>query len=94
MTNQAIHASSIKDLVGKTIKWDAPGYRANGNYGGAAKIIGYNEERRPFVCLTISGDDLKYAFVDEYNDGLIAYSDSDRFVTYEIIEDATSNTTK
>jgi hypothetical protein len=90
MTNQTIHSSDVKTLVGKTIKWSAPGYRANGNYSGVAKITGVKDERNPLVSETISGDNLEYAFVDEMSDGLLAYSDSYRIVTYEIVEDAAS----
>lgn len=84
---QVIHTPMVRDLVGKTIKWQAPGYYANGNYGGIDKIISADpDERRPFKTEVVEGDDLSYAFADKYTGGFVAYSDSDRFVTYKIIE--------
>lgn len=85
----AIEINFLPELLNKKIQWKAPAYRMNKPYGGIAIINETNiTDRRPIKSTTVEGDDLDFAFVDQYTDGLIAYSDSDRLVTYKIIEDA------
>ena len=84
---QTIHIESADELVGKTIKWHAPGYQANGDYTGIDRIISVDTtKRRPFTTEVIEGDNLSFAFADKYTGGMVAYSDSDRLVTYEILD--------
>jgi hypothetical protein len=78
-------------LVGKCVRWGAPGYEANGNYGGVAQIVSVDTTaRRPIKSVTIEGDSLDFAFVDQYKledveYGLLCYSDGDRYVSYEAL---------
>ncbi len=83
---------TAEKLIGKTIFWQAPAYKHNEPYGGTAKILEVdNSNRNPITSETISGDDLDYAFVNEYNIedvemGLLSYSDGDRYVTFFEVE--------
>lgn len=85
---------TAQNLIGKTIKWTAPGSRENGPYTGLAKITSVDaSRRRPITSETIEGDDLDYAFVNEYSAedvemGLLCYSDGDRYVTFEEVNNA------
>lgn len=81
----------VGELVGKTISWKAPSYRMNKPYNGVSKIISTDSSNKhPFKTETISGDNLDFAFVDEYARGdekdILCYSDGGRFVTYELLE--------
>lgn len=83
---KTLNINEIANLVGKTIKWQAPAAEGNETYGGIARIIGVNkEERFPITVETVSGDNLHFAFVDSFQeDGTMSYSDDDRYVTYEL----------
>ena len=93
---------NVTDLIGKTIKWNAPAYEMNSPYGGTALIKAIDfTQRRPITAETISGDDIGYAFLDNYGlklnpDGesysitddntAFAYSDGDRAIEFEVLE--------
>lgn len=82
-----LHLNDLNGLIGKKIAWFAPAYSHNHPYEGVAIITDVNmSNRRPLTVDTISGDNLKHAFVDDLaNDGTLAYSDSFRTVTYIIL---------
>lgn len=70
-----LNVENVKSLIGKRIKWCAEAYIGNRPYGGEAIIreVSDGEKRIPYgsihntlKCETISGDDLRYAFVDRY----------------------------
>lgn len=79
----------LENLVGKKVKWKAPASKYNKDYEGIDIINEVNlNERRPLVCTCIEGDELKYAFIDDLADNaVLSYSDSYRFVTYQILDD-------
>jgi hypothetical protein len=88
METLGLNIRAAKTLIGKTIQWKAPGYKTT--YTGIAIITAVDESsQRPLTVKTIEGDDLQYAFVNEYNKedveiGALCYSDGDRYVTYVI----------
>lgn len=87
MAKQLLTAEILPSLLGKTINWSAPAYKGNEPYEGVAKITAVDmEQRRPITAETIEGDEIWFAFQDEFNPGHISYSDSDRFVGFEVIE--------
>jgi hypothetical protein len=87
MAKQILTAEILPTLVGKTISWSAPAAKENHPYGGVSKIIAVDmSQRRPITEEVIEGDELSYAFQDEFNPGYLAYSDSDRFVGFQVIE--------
>ena len=85
---QNLACIALQTLVGKTVKWSAPSAKENRPYSGIDKIISIDlKERRPLKTEVIEGDDLSFAFVDDFmNDEFLSYSDSCRIVTFEIIE--------
>lgn len=87
---KTLNTTNVNNLIGKTIKWQAPADHANAPYKGVAKIESIDSKK--FSATTISGDDLNYAFLDKMSDGTIlsndyCYSDSDRAITFEEIND-------
>lgn len=75
MKSFILNVENAKSLVGKRITWFAEAYDWNRPYGGEAIIreVSEGEKRNPYgtihntlKCETISGDDLRYAFVDRY----------------------------
>jgi len=84
--SQQLKLYNIESLFGKFIKWEAPSRNPNAPYGGISKIVslgGFNA-RRPLVTVTIAGDDLEFAGVDEWD--WFTYMAEGRFITYTIIE--------
>jgi hypothetical protein len=83
--SQQLKLRNIESLFGQYIKWTAPSSNYNAPYQGIAKIVSLKgfSARRPLVTVTIAGDDLEYARVDEWD--CFVYSDDFRFVTYEIV---------
>lgn len=80
-------AKSLNAILGKTIKWFAPAYKANKDYGGIAKVTDIHiTEEYPISADIISGDNLNHAFSNATTDGYVALSDSDRPVSYEVVE--------
>ena len=79
---------ALEELVGKTIKWSAPSAKENRPYSGIDKIISVDlKERRPLKTEVIEGDDLSFAFVDDFmNNEFLSYSDSYRVVQFKVIE--------
>lgn len=82
-----------KQLIGKKIKWSAPAYKYNNDYQGVAIIKDVNRnEHQPLICETISGDNLSFAFIDQYDNDdvdneILSYSDGGRTVTYDVVCD-------
>jgi len=77
---------NVSSLIGKTIKFYSPQYEANFSIEGVAKLEEVDlEKHHPLSVLAISGegDLLKYAFI---YDGYFALGDSDRFISFEIVE--------
>ena len=86
MAYEFLTSKNVSDLIGKKIKWTAPAYSGNKPYIGISIINSIDfEKRKPLTCETIEGDELNYAFMDGED---IVYSDSDRQVTFEIINDS------
>jgi len=91
---ETLSLTKLKKIVGKTIKWNAPAYHANsgffgkGLYGGITKITEIDSSlRRPILQeqkVDEKSDSIIFAFVDA--DSILNYSDSDRLVSFEIIE--------
>lgn len=88
MAKQLLTAEILPSLVGKTISWSAPSYRGNSPYSGIDTITAVNlDERRPITATSIEGDQLWYAFIDKpWTEDYIAYSDSDRPISFEIVD--------
>lgn len=58
-------------LVGKTISWESESGKGNSGYNGICIITDVDlESSRPIKSETISGDNLKFAFVDSH--GLVS----------------------
>jgi hypothetical protein len=88
MTKQLLTVEILPSLIGKTISWSAPAARENEPYGGICKILSVDmTQRRPITAETIEGDDIWYGFVEEgWTDGNVAYSDADRYISFEGLE--------
>ena len=79
-------AKSLNKILGKTIEWFAPAYKANKNYGGIAKVTDIHlTEKHPISADIIFGDNINHAFSDKTTDGYVALSDNDRPISFEII---------
>ena len=93
---------NIDSLIGKKVEFRAPSYEYNRPYYGIAiiKAVDY-KKKKPIECESISGDDLKFAFLDNHGlstkDGgetyqmidkprCFSYSDGDREVAVRICE--------
>lgn len=93
---QTLSTDNVNSLIGKKIKWSAPGYRANGNYEGISIIKSVDLEKdKPLTTETISGDNLAFAFLDKTMQGKIlceafCFSDTDRYVTFSLYEKDTN----
>ncbi len=87
----SLHQSNIEKLIGKTIEWKAPAYKGNHPYSGKCviKAVDYSK-RNPLQVEVLEGDNLEYAFIDEYstqsNDKSFSFSDSDRYVEFRKME--------
>jgi len=85
---ELLTADKLALLNGKTVKWKAPAYKLNKPYSGIDTILEVNEnDRNPLKTQVVEGDNLSFAFQDKYTDGFVAYSDSDRIISFEIIPD-------
>lgn len=81
--------TNVHDYVGKKIEFTAEGGEGNGNYRGVAIIKSVDMEKKfPLECECISGDDLRFAFLDNHglstkDDGhTYQMTDSDRCFSY------------
>lgn len=89
-----------KKSIGKIITWHVDGY-AGQYYEGKDVILDIVEGVRPLVTKTIEGDDLSFAYLEDYGYSLqgeylrrdenaphvFTYSDGDRYVQILSIED-------
>jgi len=74
--------SNVKNFIGKKIEFTASSDSANGNYRGVVVIQSVDmTKRNPITCECVSGDDLRYAFLD--NHGL---ETTDGGETYHIVD--------
>lgn len=98
-----LNVENVKDFIGKKLTWFAPAYEANENYGGTDIIKSVDfSKHNPLTTEVIEGDNLAFAFVDNY--GLtpngensfsvdvnaphcFSYSDGDRQVEIISVED-------
>lgn len=72
-------------LQGKKVAWSAPSSRYNSRYGGICWIIAvFPSDSHPIHTDWHKGDILDCAFWDG---DTLAYSDADRYVTIEIIDE-------
>lgn len=92
--------TNVKDLIGKKVEFTAEGY--NRDYRGVAIIKSVDMNRRnPIECECVSGDDLRFAFLDEHglettdggntyhiidNNHCFSYSDSYREIFVSVCE--------
>lgn len=89
---ESLRKSSIENLIGKTIEWKAPAYKANEPYTGKCviKSVDYSK-RNPLEVEVLEGDNLGYSFIDEYStessDKAFSFSDSDRYVDFREMEE-------
>lgn len=75
---------NVTELIGKRIEFRAPGAWENGNYGGVAVIKAVDlNQRFPLTVEHVSGDDLKYAFLDDH--GLEPLADGKDGVTMPVV---------
>jgi hypothetical protein len=89
-----MHEQNLPYLVGRKIKWYAPIYKGNLGYygygedGGTCIIKAIDlKARKPIVeTEIIEGADISYGFHDNATQSMIAYSDSDRIISFEICE--------
>lgn len=87
MSYEFLTSKNVSDVIGKKISWTAPAYEGNRPYRGVAiiNLVSWGTmDDRPLTCETIEGDDLRYAFMDGED---FVYSDSDRQVTFQIINE-------
>lgn len=97
-----LNEKNVNSLIGKKIEFRAPAYEHNSPYHGLAiiKSVDYSKHN-PIECECISGDNLRYAFLDNHGlstkDGgetyqvvdkprCFSYSDGDREVAIRICE--------
>lgn len=88
MKNQIITIQNLPTLVGKTIKWSAPAAQGNKAAKGIAKITAVDlSKHQPITAEIIEGRNLQFAFIDrDYNPGgSIGFSDSDRYISFQIV---------
>lgn len=83
--------NSANSLIGKTISWEVKGYKGQ-NYSGIAIIEEVDENAvKPLKTKTLEGNDLNYAFNEwgagERLDAPICYSDGDRYILYNVIDE-------
>ena len=88
---QHLTCANLLDLLGKTIRWQAPG--ALRTYSGIARISGIVATHQPILSETIEGDMLSSAHI---NDNLLAphngvdlqivYMDDTAMITFEIVK--------
>lgn len=85
----------LPDLVGKQIRWQADIYKGNLGYydygltGGVTSIKEIDISKRSPILkeekIDKDSDDLIYAFRDRSTKDVLSFSDSDRFIYYELI---------
>ena len=79
-----------EQLIGKTIKWTAPAYRANEDYEGTATILQVDSQKRnPIQVHVCCGDNLGFAFQRSTPYSELHFSDEGRLISYEVIEHVT-----
>lgn len=77
---------NIMDLIGKKVEFTAEAYEGNSTYRGIAIISAVDySKKNPISCECISGDDLKFAFLDDH--GLTTDNNG---LTYQLTKECTS----
>lgn len=79
-----LEKDNIDRVIGKAVKWGAPGYASQRSEGIAVIIAANFDQRCPFIAKNILGDDIEYAFLSGTD---ICYSDEDRPITIHEIWD-------
>lgn len=88
---QHLTCANLLGLLGKTIRWQAPG--ALRTYSGVARISGIVATHQPILSETIEGDMLSAAHINDElfaphngDDLQIAYMDDTAMITFEIVK--------
>jgi len=88
---QQLTCTNLLGLLGKTIRWEAPGARRT--YSGIARISGIVATHQPILSETIEGDMLSAAHINDklfapHNgvDLQIVYMDDTAMITFEIVK--------
>lgn len=86
---------NLPELVGKKIRWQANIYKGNIGYydygltGGITIIKEIDISKRSPILkeekIDEKSDDIIYAFRDRSDNDVLSFSDSDRFISFEII---------
>lgn len=89
MNSQLLTLELAKTLIGKQITFTAPAYNGNYPYKGIGVITAVDaKEERPITFTSLDGDNLQYAFLDQYcfdkTSKYLCYSDGGRFVKVTI----------
>lgn len=80
---ELLHSSVISTLEGQLINWKAPIYKSNQGFYGYGLTGGYATVVDGKLT-TIAGDAIEFASVSY--DGIMSFSDSDRFIEFEVVE--------
>lgn len=88
---QQLTCTNLLGLLGKTIRWEAPGARRT--YSGVARISGIVATHQPILSETIEGDMLSSAHINDnlfapHNgvDLQIVYMEDYASITFEIVK--------
>lgn len=74
---------NVQDFINKKIEFTAEGDSANGNYRGVSIIKAVDmSKHNPLTCECVSGDDLRFAFLDDH--GLVTKNGGE---TYRVCEE-------
>lgn len=74
--------TNVNNFIGKKIEFTAPGYEKNRDYRGVVIIRSVDmSKHNPIECDCISGDDLRFAFLDDHGLGT-----ADGGKTYHIVD--------
>lgn len=96
MTHSELTKDKLQSLIGKKIQWASPCDNANighygyGQCGGICTIKEIDHSaRRPITShITHDGDDIRFAFTENYTftPGALCYGDSDREIMFKVLE--------
>ena len=88
---QQLTCTNLLGLLGKTIRWEAPGVRRT--YSGIARISGIVATHQPILSETIEGDMLSSAHINDKlfapHNGVdlgIVYLEDYAMITFEIVK--------
>lgn len=88
---QQLTCTNLLGLLGKTIRWEAPGARRT--YSGVARISGIVATHQPILSETIEGDMLSSAHINDNlfapHNGIdlqIVYMEDHASITFQIVK--------